>query len=154
MWLGSFDTEQGAARGVDLARKLLKCKKKHGYNLPNEELDAYSGQIPCHLDLTNLTSPTSSMFKAVMLFIKRECQEYAASFDSPDHDVSQVSPSQPLRWTDAACSGNIPIALTGSQNKLYSITSSTPESSDSGFSDSDSCTSPEHRYASNPAFVF
>jgi hypothetical protein len=93
VWLGTFDTEKGAARGVDLARKLLRCQKKHTYNLPCAQLDAYAGQIPAHLVLTDVTATT--MFKAATLFIKRECQAYAASFVDSQHmvPVSQTTES-------------------------------------------------------------
>jgi EREBP-like factor len=78
-WLGTFDTEVAAARGVDLARKLVKCGKKHQFNLPCPELDVYSVEIPSHLDLTDIANV--SMFKDVVLFIKKEARAYAASFE-------------------------------------------------------------------------
>lgn len=80
VWLGTFDSEEGAARAVDAARKLLKCKKKRGFNIPSAELDAYSEKIPSNLKLTNLLD--DSMFKEVTLFVKKRAQEYASSFTS------------------------------------------------------------------------
>jgi hypothetical protein len=79
VWLGTFDTDVAAARGVDLARKLLKCGKKRRFNLPCPELDVYSMEIPSHLDLTNITS--ERMFKDVTRFIRKESQAYVASFE-------------------------------------------------------------------------
>lgn len=90
-WLGKFDTEEAAARGVDLARKLLKCTKKRPFNLPCPELDFYSTHIPPYLDLTDIAN--ESMFKDVVLFIKKESQTYAASF--PTTSATAILPPQP-----------------------------------------------------------
>lgn len=78
VWLGTFDTEVGAARAVDAARKLLQCKKKRPANFPCLNLDAYSEQIPSHLNLNHLGN--EAMFKEATLFVKQKAQEYAASF--------------------------------------------------------------------------
>lgn len=90
VWLGTFETEQAAARGVDLARKLLKCTKKHPPNLPCAKLEAYSKQIPAHLILSDLTA--TSMFKSATLFIKHECKEYAASFNDEHITPAATTP--------------------------------------------------------------
>jgi hypothetical protein len=81
VWLGTFETEEGAARAVDAARKLLRCKKKRPANFPCIELEAYPEQIPPNLNLKNLGN--DAMFKDVTLFVKRKVQEYAASFSPP-----------------------------------------------------------------------
>ncbi|KAG0581362.1 hypothetical protein KC19_4G245200 [Ceratodon purpureus] len=81
VWLGTFDTEDGAARGVDLACKLLKCSKTRRVNLPCPELDLYDTEIPSHLDLTDIAN--EAMFKDVVSFIKNESQAYAARFQGP-----------------------------------------------------------------------
>ncbi|KAG0590009.1 hypothetical protein KC19_1G063700 [Ceratodon purpureus] len=78
VWLGTFDSEEGAARAVDLARNLLKCKQKRPANFPCNSLSAYSEKIPTNLNLDNLQD--DSMFKEIILFVKRKAQEYAASF--------------------------------------------------------------------------
>ncbi|KAG0629164.1 hypothetical protein M758_1G081800 [Ceratodon purpureus] len=78
VWLGTFDSEEGAARAVDAARKLLKCKKKRPANFPCDSLASYAEKIPTNLNLNNLRD--DSMFKEVTLFVKRKAQEYAASF--------------------------------------------------------------------------
>lgn len=90
VWLGTFDTEIGAARAVDAARKLLRCKKKRPHNCPCMELSAYSERIPSHLNLEHLED--EAMFKDVTLFIKRKAQEYAASFCTA---TSPFSPEPP-----------------------------------------------------------
>ena len=86
VWLGTFETEEGAARAVDAARKLLRCKKKRPANFPCIELEAYPEQIPPNLNLKNLGN--DAMFKDVTLFVKRKAQEYAASFSPPRHNYS------------------------------------------------------------------
>lgn len=78
VWLGTFETEEGAARAVDAARKLLKCKKKRLPNFPCMELDTFSEQLPPHLNLNHLGN--DAMYKDVTIFIKRKAQQYAASF--------------------------------------------------------------------------
>lgn len=76
VWLGTFDSELGAACAVDAARKLLKCQKKREPNVPCAALAAYKESIPSHLQLTNITE--EGMFKEVTMFVKRKAQEYAA----------------------------------------------------------------------------
>lgn len=97
VWLGTFYTEEGAARGVDLARKLLGCNKPRGPNLPCKELDEYSGQIPDTINLSDIKS--TSMFKEATTFIKRRCQEYAAQFaptevGNPNQILDQIEEIQ------------------------------------------------------------
>ncbi|KAG0620858.1 hypothetical protein M758_4G250000 [Ceratodon purpureus] len=90
VWLGTFDTEEQAARGVDLARQLLNCTKSRPANIPCRELDLYPGKIPSHLDLSDIAN--DGMFKDVVQFVKRECQGYAARIAFHDH----VRASAPL----------------------------------------------------------
>ena len=82
VWLGTFESEEGAARAVDAARKLLNCRKKRPANFPCENLTKYSERIPSHLILTNIEDQT--MFKHVTQFVKKKSQEYAATFNLED----------------------------------------------------------------------
>lgn len=78
VWLGTFDSEEGAARAVDSARKILRCCKKRPFNFPCPQLEAYKEAIPAHLDLNDLSNDV--MYKDVTNFIKKKSQEYAALF--------------------------------------------------------------------------
>lgn len=94
VWLGTFDSEEGAARAVDAARKLLKCKKKRPANFPCDALAEYSENIPKNLDLTNLRD--ESMYKEVTLFVKRKAQEYAATFSEQTSSCTSLCLSDQL----------------------------------------------------------
>lgn len=109
VWLGTFDTEVAAARGVDLARKLVKCGKKHKFNLPCPELGAYSVEIPSHLDLTNIAN--DSMFKDVVSFIRKEARAYVASFEE-----AQTVKSGPSTWKVESAVDNL-LSTVGLQIK-------------------------------------
>jgi hypothetical protein len=65
IWLRIFETEEVAARALDVARKLLRCKKKWPVNFPCIELVAYLEHIPPNLNLKNLGN--GAMFKDVTL---------------------------------------------------------------------------------------
>lgn len=93
IWLGTFDSEQGAAHAVDAARKLLKCKKNRPPNCPCDELFVYSETIPASLNLTNLVD--ESMFKEVTVFVKRKAQEYAAGFSCSSKATAAPPPHSP-----------------------------------------------------------
>ncbi|KAG0620799.1 hypothetical protein M758_4G245200 [Ceratodon purpureus] len=105
VWLGTFEAEESAARGVDLARKLLKCTKKKKFNLPCSELDQYDTEIPSHLDLTDIAN--EAMFKDVVSFIKNESQAYAARFPpatplilTPPQLLPTPNPDTPLGYEE------------------------------------------------------
>jgi hypothetical protein len=104
VWLGTFDTEEGAARGVDLARKLLRCAKRRPPNLACRELELYSARIPPHLDLTDLAN--DAMFKAVVAFIKAESRAYAARLPPPP--PPRPPPPRSARQREAAPAGRRP----------------------------------------------
>jgi EREBP-like factor len=82
--LRTFETEEGAARALDAARKLLKCKKKRPANFPCIELVAYLEQIPLNLNLKNLGN--NAMFKDVTLFVKLKAEEYVVNFFPPHNN--------------------------------------------------------------------
>jgi hypothetical protein len=109
LWLGTFDTDVAAARGVDLARKLVKCTKKHKFNLPCPELGAYSVEIPSHLDLTSIAN--ESMFEDVVSFIKKEAHAYVASFEE-----AQRVKSGPSTWKVESAVDNL-LSTVGLQRK-------------------------------------
>lgn len=104
VWLGTFESEEGAARAVDAARKLLQCRKKRPANFPCENLTMYSERIPSHLVLTDVQDET--MFKQVTQFIKKKSQEYAATFNVEDIQALlselpelKIAPQDPLDQT-------------------------------------------------------
>lgn len=104
VWLGTFESEVGAARAVDAARKLLNCRKKRPPNFPCDKLTKYSERIPSYLLLTDLTNDT--MFKRVTQFVKKKSQEYAATFNSEDFQALlsdlpdlKIAPEDPLDQT-------------------------------------------------------
>lgn len=104
VWLGTFESEEGAARAVDAARKLLKCRKKRPANFPCENLTKYSERIPSHLLLTDVTNDT--MFKEVTKFVKKKSQEYASTFNLEDIQALlselpelKIAPQDPLDQT-------------------------------------------------------
>lgn len=98
IWLGTYEKEEGAARAVDLARKLLKCKKIRPFNLPCDELDnrAMSFQMPPNLILSDVNNQT--MYVKVKDLLKSECRNYAASFESselnPSHSTASAAEAQ------------------------------------------------------------
>jgi hypothetical protein len=47
IWLRTFETEEGAARALDVAQKLLRYKKKRPANFPCIELVAYPELRTC-----------------------------------------------------------------------------------------------------------
>lgn len=89
VWLGTFETEEGAARAVDSARKILKCKKKRAFNFPCKKLDAYSVEIPSHVAVDDLHN--HAMYKIVTSFVKKKSQEYAADFFPDPTEVQPLS---------------------------------------------------------------
>ena len=104
VWLGTFESEEGAARAVDAARKLLQCRKKRPANFPCENLTKYSERIPSHLLLTDVTN--DNMFKEVTKFVKKKSQEYAATFNLEDIQALlselpelKIAPQDPLDQT-------------------------------------------------------
>lgn len=78
VWLGTFDSEEGAARAVDSARKILRCAKKRPFNFPCPQLDSYREAIPAYLDLNDLRNEV--MYKEVTNYIKKKAQDYASTF--------------------------------------------------------------------------
>lgn len=133
VWLGTFDTEQAAARGVDLARKLLNCKKKNPFNLPCERLAGYSQKIPSYLNLHDLFD--SNMFKQVVVFIKQACKDYAASFDSTPAQASELEQQEYEVITDMSEVSDMIMEMTsvsypaGSSCCNYEVAMSSPTGS-------------------------
>lgn len=78
VWLGTFDSEEGAARAVDSARKILRCAKKRPFNFPCPQLDSYREAIPAYLNLNDLSNEV--MYKEVTNYIKKKAQDYASMF--------------------------------------------------------------------------